>query len=123
MMETDHLTSSNMFIDDLDAWSFAKYLVIWFVYYNQWKQELYADYTTLPKLYDWEWREFSADWEASLPVYIKKAVWEEILRPWIPTSLSAVYIVPKDATWFYFSAEDEWIEYRIHIRDNSADIE
>lgn len=124
MQETNELKSNNMFKDDISAWDFAKYLVVWFIYLNEWNQEQEIMTTDAPKIYDKEWREYSSDIEASSSFYVKESMEMATLRPWIPTPLSVTYIVPKDATGFYFKAEDEnGVEHRIHVWDNSQEIQ
>lgn len=124
MQETQQLKSSNEFIPDLDAGSFAKYLVVWYLYVNNWTDEVLIDMLNAPKIYDSQWRWYSVETDASYSVYIKSAMETTRLRPWIPTPLAVSYLVAKDSTWFYISADDEdWNEHRIHIRDNSADVQ
>ena len=124
MQETQQLKSSNEFIPDLDAGSFAKYLVVWYLYVNNWTDEVLIDMLNAPKIYDSQWRWYSVETDASYSVYIKSAMETTRLRPWIPTPLSVAYLVAKDSTWFYIKADDEdWNEHRIHIRDNSADVQ
>lgn len=123
MQEVSYLTSTNMFLDDLDAGQFAKYMIVWYLVMNNSNNEIIISSDDAPKIYDSNWRWYSSDSNASQSVYIKQAMWFwTTLRPWIPVWLAVSYLVAKDSTWFYLSYEWTWTETRIHLRDNSKEV-
>lgn len=102
--EETELKSNNMFIEKAVAGEYSKFLVVWFAFINESKEQVVFSYFDILDIYDSEWRKYEVSPEYTSDFYLPTAINWLSVRPWIPWKWYVVYEVPRNATWFYMEA-------------------
>lgn len=116
--EVNELKSNNPNAEDIKS-EYSKYIIVQLWLVNAWNETQTRLTNDVMEIVDSQWRKFKPSIEATKSLYVDDPISFMELKPSIPVLWNVVYEVAKDSEWYYYTANYDWWEHRMVLKNRN----